>query len=526
MWSRLIFKEILQRKWGFLFSILAVAVAVAAWMLVESVTASLKPQADRLKADADRLQPEAERLKADAEKLTVQADRLRDQAGKMKAQTDRMLAEMQQNLMIVPEAVREDQYYMGDFGDCYLPQWLVPALVDEDVVLWVDTRPAATRTSERLQWMTKDDADRRFLELHKPPYIKTHALPNLADHYTAELQARRQAAANGQAMDVILTGQLQEKGRKSSRPLVVPAAPGKAHVGSGVARSLKLKAGDSFQIAGKSFVVDRVEAEQATHDDVRVYLALADAQAILNKPGLINRVLALSCQCEGVTINQLAEALDNFVRNWAAKDHARTAGQPATQSDEPLAARVTPMTRIAVARDNVRAAIEAQAEAIKTQRESVEHQQTLVEGQRDSITSQWRQIQQLYDSIRGVAAALMPLLGLIVAALVGGYFYFNVRERQQEMGVLLAIGFSPRPIILAILFKLALVSLLGGAIGTFGGIAVAGQLGPMLSLPHVVLPWHLWPVAMGGAIVLTLLAGVYPLVVAARTEAATILRNT
>ena len=72
-----------------------------------------------------------------------------------------------------------------------------------------------------------------------------------------------------------------------------------------------------------------------------------------------------------------------------------------------------------------------------------------------------------------------------------------------------------------------LVSLVGGAIGVPGGVFLTRALAalPTLQLSGVVEPWYLWPVALAGAVGLTLLAGVYPLCLAGRVRAADILRN-
>jgi adenylate kinase len=53
MFWRMVAKELLKRRWGFLFSTLAVAVAVGAWVMTDSVTASLTAEADELGRQAE-----------------------------------------------------------------------------------------------------------------------------------------------------------------------------------------------------------------------------------------------------------------------------------------------------------------------------------------------------------------------------------------------------------------------------------------------------------------------------------------
>lgn len=499
MWSRLIVKEIVSRKWGFLLSTVAVAVAVGAWVMAESVAASLRGRVETLNEKSAGLRAEA--------------DDLRGESDRIKGETDRILAKMNQNLLIVPAGVPEDRYYRGDFGDQTLPDWIVQAMLDDHVVILINNLPESRRGDQpRIAIVSRDDVPSPL-----PPYIARYLLPKLADHYTAELQASVKARAGDRSMEVFATGQRHELGAKSDRPLSVPPKPGFARLGSAVAARLKLAKGDRFELAGRTLTVDSVEPEQAGPDDIRVFLALSEAQDLFHQPGRINRVIALSCRCEGVSINTLADVLTKYVREWSGRYRARLlTSQPDSTGlavAEPLEVRVTPMTRIAVARDTMRDKIESQWHAVQRQQERVA-------GQVDSV-------RRLHDSIRGLTRALVPVLGAIIAVLVGGYFYFNVRERQQEIGVLLAVGFTPGPITLALLVKLAAVSLIGGSIGVPGGIGLTHVIGrlPALQLSGVAAPWHLWPMALAGAAALTLLAGVYPLLLARRVQAADILRN-
>lgn len=421
MWWRLIFKEIARRKWGFLFSVAAVAVAVGALALIVAVTASL------------------------AEEARLIGTRMR------------------QNILILPADVPLEEYHRGDFGALTIPQEIFAAVTDRSVHAMVDTSALARDVQ------LVDDATLKRERDAKGEKIISYSIAELADHYMAELQQRVQAQAAGRSMEVILTGQEAQSGRR--RPIVEPAKPGDAYVGYAVAERLGLSQGQIINIAGKELRVERIEESQGTMDDIRVYVALPQAQQMLDRPGQINRIVALGCVCQGITIGQISQTLERHVARWMDRNQT------------PARVRVFAMTRLATARADLR------------------------------------------NMISGVAAILAPIFAVICAVLVCGYFYFNVRERRTEIGVLLSIGFTPAPIVLALLFKLALVAVFGGAVGTLAGLLLAVQLGPVFLLQKVIWPAELWLWTMGLGVGLTLLAGLYPLLLAGRVRAADILRN-
>ncbi len=441
MWWRMVLKEMLRRKWGLLFSVAAIAVAIASLALIVAVTTSLNEEA---------------RI------IGVQ---------------------MRQNILILPADVPLDDLHRAEFGDAKLPESLFSAVADKDTCVMVDLTTLAHRNE-----LTRTAEARKLQKEKGENKVIIYTIPELADHYAAELQQKARASAGGRSMNVILTGQRKEQGLK--KPIDLPAQPGTAKLGAAVAEQLRIKQGDAIQIAGETLKVASVEPSQGTSDDIRVYVALADAQRLLNRPGQINRVIALGCLCHQLTISRLAELLENHINAWSEKH--RDSGQAQSAPDRVSAGqtgaaaahvRVIPMERLARARESMRRMI--------------------------GSVGQW----------------LAPIFAIICGALVCGYFYFNVRERRQEMGVLLAIGYTPGPIVLAVLFKLAVVSLLGGVLGTLGGLALAIRLGPMFGLTHVLWPATVWLQTMGLAVALTVLAGVYPLLLAWRVRAADILRN-
>ena len=82
------------------------------------------------------------------------------------------------------------------------------------------------------------------------------------------------------------------------KPLLEPVAPGTMILGHELALNLQLKAGDTTVLLGRPFTVAKVNQERGNKDDITVWISLAEAQALLGKPGQINAIMALDCTCD------------------------------------------------------------------------------------------------------------------------------------------------------------------------------------------------------------------------------------
>ena len=116
----------------------------------------------------------------------------------------------------------------------------------------------------------------------------------LSKYYLSVLQQR--ITVSNQVL--VLTGlqpvarpdETEEKGNP-----VKPVARGSARLGHAAAAVLQAQAGGKIALLGREFTVAKIIAEQGTLDDYRVYVNLADAQALLGKPGQINVILSFEC---------------------------------------------------------------------------------------------------------------------------------------------------------------------------------------------------------------------------------------
>ena len=109
------------------------------------------------------------------------------------------------------------------------------------------------------------------------------------------------------------------------------------------------------------------------------------------------------------------------------------------------------------------------------------------------------------NTLVGVASTLTNSFGAVAGAIalislvVGGIVIMNimlvsVTERTREIGIRKALGARRQDILLQFLIESALMSLVGGAIGVLGGIAVAEAVTVFAGFPSTVA---LWSVLLG-----------------------------
>ncbi|MBS3983442.1 MAG: ABC transporter permease [Dethiobacter sp.] len=120
-------------------------------------------------------------------------------------------------------------------------------------------------------------------------------------------------------------------------------------------------------------------------------------------------------------------------------------------------------------------------------------------------------------------SVLILFVGMLV---VGLTMSGAVRERTREIGVFRAIGFRKSDVAKIILLEGLIVSVLGGMLGYFVGMAVAYYAGPLLANMSIQVPWRLeiFGLAVLLAILIGLLASIVPARQAAKLDPAEALR--
>jgi putative ABC transport system permease protein len=221
-----------------------------------------------------------------------------------------------------------------------------------------------------------------------------------------------------QGMEIILTGIAPEvcpPGQKKP-PMTFEIKPGTAYVGHRIAEQSGVRKGDTINLGGKTLTVERCLGESGGMDDVRIQCSLRDAQEILNRPGQITEIRAVDCLC--------------FLQGDPVAILRREIGAILPE------ARVVQVKPLANARAKQR------------------------------------------QMIRNIFAVMLPFVLVACGVWIGVLAIMNVRDRQQEIGLLRALGYDTVPIMLLFLGKAVLVGLFGAVAGFLLGTGLGLRFGP------------------------------------------------
>jgi predicted lysophospholipase L1 biosynthesis ABC-type transport system permease subunit len=271
-------------------------------------------------------------------------------------------------------------------------------------------------------------------------------------YYTSVLQERRSIDGHSLVLTGIRPVHRPDETREK-RHLTRSIPPGRVEVGARAADLLRAKKGGSVQIGDRSFAVDRVRRPEGTLDDYRIYLGLADAQAVLDRPGQINVIRSFLCMHRG-TLPEVE------------RHHRATL---ATLFPEYQA--VT-QRKIAVGRDLAR-----------------------------RTTSGY--LYYLLTLVLGITVVIIAVTGLQ-----------EVTERRQEVGILLAMGVGYSRIIALYVTKLLIIAAVASLTGFLIGSALSREfLSPVL-VTHtrpVAVQWSQFPRILLLTSLVVLLASAVPM---------------
>ena len=259
------------------------------------------------------------------------------------------------------------------------------------------------------------------------------------NHLLASLQKK----ISWRGVEVIVTGLAPEicpprlpsedrSGGGKKSPISYQIEPGNLFVGFRVAQALGLKEGNTVEIPsgmpdstgrltpgieGKTLNVAKCLAESGSTDDIRIQCNLRDAQDILKMPGQISEIQAVDCLCfapAGDPVSVLRKEIGSLL--------------PDTQ---------------------------------------VFHTRTIA-----SARTRTRQM------VRDFFAVIMPLIVIACGLSVGVLAAINVRDRQQEIGIMRALGYGSGQITTLFLGKAVVIGAIGAAIGFLTGTFLAMKFGP------------------------------------------------
>ena len=232
--ARLVYREILHRRLGFLLGVFSAAVAVAG--LVGALAILQKHDL------------RTEQITAARQAAT------RQEMAKLEDDYRKLMLKMGFNVLILPKDQNLSDLYAEDFASKYMPEEYA-------------TRLARSRVA-----------------------TINHILPSLQQKVKWP-ERERTVLLMGVRGEVYIQSAQQ-------KPLLEPVAPGTMVVGHELARSLPLGVGDKTTFMGREFTVARVNPERGGKDDITLWINLPEAQELLDKRGLINGILALDCTCD------------------------------------------------------------------------------------------------------------------------------------------------------------------------------------------------------------------------------------
>ncbi len=227
-------------------------------------------------------------------------------------------------------------------------------------------------------------------------------------------------------------------------------------VGSEAARLLNLTPGSALTLKGRELMVSGVLDSTGSQDDQILFARLDTAQKVLGKEGRIS-MAEVAALCSGCPIDEMVSQIS----------------------------KVLP---------------DASVMAIKQ----------VVQGRMEAI-----------DHFRKAAYTLSAVVALVGGLVVLVTMMGSVRERTAEIGIFRAIGYRKSHIMRIILLEAAVISILAGVVGYLVGLGATKIALPFFTPSHgVALPLDplIGAGAIGLALVLGLLASIYPALLAARLD--------
>jgi len=234
--SRLVIKEIKNRKQNFLLGLLSVVFAVTS--IIGAIT-----MLDIHDIKTDTL-------------ITKKENETRERLAVLQDDYRKITKKLGFNLLILPEDQNLSDLYAEDFANKYMPESYVDSLANS-----------------------------------KSVYIR-HLLPSLQQKITWN-EKKRTIILTG------IKGEVPFLHKDPKEPILVAVPKGSIILGYELHNSLHIESGDKVTLNGKTYIVNKCNEPRGNKDDITVWIDLDEAQTILGKEGKINAIQALKCHCAG-----------------------------------------------------------------------------------------------------------------------------------------------------------------------------------------------------------------------------------
>jgi putative ABC transport system permease protein len=233
-------------------------------------------------------------------------------------------------------------------------------------------------------------------------------------------------------------------------------------VGSIAAELLRLGTGDKIPLNGNSEVaVAGILEETGANDDYQVFVPLQTLQEAFDKNGLVSS-LDVRALCNACPVVMIADTLNNQI----------------------------PGVRAIAVKQVANAEIEMMG-----------------------------RISRFMLTLAGITLAV-GLFG------VGNTMMRSVNERIKDIGIMRAVGASRHQVISVFIFEAIIIGILGGIFGYLAGTLLAYGLGPVIFGVSVISPIpQYFPLSLGLAVVVAVVATLYPAFRAAKVKVADSFRS-
>ncbi len=229
-----------------------------------------------------------------------------------------------------------------------------------------------------------------------------------------------------------------------------------ALLGSITAESLKLNVGDTLKINNRTLTVIGILADTGAADDYQVFVPLPTLQEAFDKQGLVSSV-DIRALCNGCPVEIIAGAINQSIPG-------------------------------------------VRAVAVK----------------------------QIANSEMGMLEKINKFMLALagVSLVVGGFGVFNtlltsINERAKDIGIMRAVGAYRSQIIKALIYEAIVLGIAGGLLGYGAGTLLAYAIGPLIFEGTIVSFVALYlPLSIGVAMLIALLATLYPAIRATRVKVA------
>ncbi|MEA1909375.1 MAG: FtsX-like permease family protein [Euryarchaeota archaeon] len=422
----LVRKEATHRKLTFALCLLAIVIAASALVSELTVLKAHDIQTDFI--------------------LEEKEQRLEDEMAKMEDDYRKIALELGLNVLILPEGENPDDFYAEGYTSKFMPEEYIDRVAESNLV------------------------------------TINHLLPILEQKIRWTEQGNRTIMLVGTRGETPVSWKPPEK--QKPMPTTVGVAPGKIVLGYELWDSLNVEVGDTVEMLGENFEVDKCHSRRGTIDDITAWIDLGQAQHLLGLEGSISGIRLLQCLCEGYDPPGLKRNIEEIL--------------PSTQA---ILLENRALTRWE-ARSNAKAIAKS------------------------SLARELAHRSKLRGEIESFASLLIPFVAIVSMALIGVLTLNNVRERKIEIAVLRTLGYRSRQILNLFLAKALLLGVIGATLGYLIGfsVAIAHGTGPESGTITSIFDIRILAMVLVAAPGMSLLASWVPALIAAREDPADILR--